>query len=116
MTKTDTAALAAEMLATLANNVADTKAALEIAKMQPSPGFVFVWPEYWLGILVQKDGRSQAVGVWRATVTHRADKRVFTNGHDKKAVLMPLVEALEGALTHGLAVQADMVERVSKIA
>lgn len=113
MNATEIKNAAADILATLANNVASTKRALEIAKIQPTPGFVFVWPEYWLGILVEGD-KSRAVGISHATIVRRTDKRAFTNGHGEQAILMNVIEALEGALAHGIAVQADMTARIAK--
>jgi hypothetical protein len=117
MTKTELTAAAAQIISTMNDNVASLKAAIEVAKLQPAPGFVFVWPQYWLGVYVTASKAAcQAVAMNRATVTHKGDRRVFTNGHGEKAVLMPLREALDGALAHALAVQADMAERISKTA
>ena len=115
MTKTELTAAAAEVLATFANNVEALKTAIAVCDLQPNPGHVFVWPQYWLGVYVtaSKTG-CQAVAMNRATIVRKEDKRVFTNGHGEKAVLMPTREALEGALAHALKVQADMAERISK--
>ena len=102
MTKTELTAAAAAVLSTFADNVASLKAAIEVAKLQPAPGYVFVWPQYWLGVYVTASKTAcQAVAMNRA------------NGHGEKAVLMPLREALDGALAHALAVQADMAERIA---
>jgi hypothetical protein len=115
MNTTDTKNAAAEILTSFANNITDLKAAIEIAKIQRAPGYVFVWPEYWLGVAASGT-KSQAVGIHRATITHKADKRVFTNGKGEQAVLMDVREALEGALAHALQVLADMNERLGMLA
>jgi hypothetical protein len=108
---TDTKALAADLLATMLNNVEQTKAAIKICDLQTNPGFVFVWPEYWLGVYVT-NGKVRAVAIDAATITHRNDRRVFTNGKDEAAVLMPLREALEGALAHVTKVYEDLAGRI----
>lgn len=103
--KPDTAALAAELIATFANNVHDLEKALEIAKIQLSPGYVFVWPQYWLGVAFTDNGLVRGTGVAGATITHGKDRRVITNGHGDKAILMPVREALEGALAHAVQIR-----------
>jgi hypothetical protein len=113
MTKTaEQLAAIAEVTETFNSNIEALKAAIEIAKMQPAPGFVFVWPKYWLGVLVDGE-RSQAVRIDRATITHKADRRVFTNGAGVKAVLMPTLEALEGALAHSTATWAELQANIA---
>jgi hypothetical protein len=106
---------AAEVIATMLDNVERLKAAITICDQQLNPGFVFVWPEYWLAARVT-EGRCQACGVDQATITHRADRRVFTNGKGEQATLMPLRRALEGALEHAIKVHADIAERIGNVA
>jgi hypothetical protein len=115
MNATEIQTAAAEVISAMIANVNDLENALVIAKMQRAPGFVFVWPQYWLGAKVTYD-QCRAVGVHQATITHKADKRVFTNGKGEKAVLMNVREALEGALAHAVKVHADFAERASKTA
>jgi hypothetical protein len=114
MTEAEKTKIVSELLSTLHNNVVETKDALRTAKLTRDPGFVWVWPQYWLAVKLLDNGQTRGVGVAHATVTSSYDKRVFTNGKDEAAVLMPLIGALEGALKHGLEVQADMIERMGK--
>ena len=115
MNTTELKNAAAEVIATMLDNVEDLRSALDAAKIIREPGYVFVWPEYWLGVYVTASKTAcQAVSVHRATITHKADHRVFTNGKGEQAKLMPLREALEGALAHAIAVHADFAERAAK--
>jgi hypothetical protein len=115
MSSKETAAAAAEVIATMLDNVERLKAAITICDLQLNPGYVFVWPEYWLGVCVKGD-QSRACGVDQATITHRADRRVFTNGKGEQASLMPLRRALEGALAHAVKVHADIAARIGNVA
>jgi hypothetical protein len=115
MNTTEIQNAAAAVLSNMLDSIDSLKAAVEVAKIQPAPGYVFVWPEYWLGVYVTASKATcQAVSVNRATITHKADKRVFTNGKGEQAVLMDVREALDGALAHAIAVHADFAERAAK--
>jgi len=113
MNATEIKNAAADILSTMLSNVETLEKALAVAKTLHEPGYVFVWPTYWLAVRTAKDGMN-ACSVDKAFITHKADHRIFTNGHGEQAVLMPLVRALEGALTHGIAVHADFAERLAK--
>ena len=112
--KIDAAAAATEILTSLTLNVEELEKALQIAKQQINPGYVFVWPEYWLGVRLVAGGKVNGCRLDQGFVTHRADRRVFTNGHGVQAVLMPLVRALEGALAHGIEVRTQLTDAISK--
>jgi hypothetical protein len=115
MNATEIKNAAAAVISNMLDNVEELKSAIAVCDLHPNPGYVFVWPEYWLGVYVTGSKTAcYAVGVQRATIVRKEDKRVFTNGKGEQAVLMPTREALEGALAHAIAVHADFTERASK--
>jgi hypothetical protein len=76
-------------------NIAELEAALK----QGVKGYIYVWPQYWLGVQVSVDGKPQACRVDHATVCRSNFRAHFTNGRGEAATLMDRQHAIRCALT-----------------
>lgn len=100
--KTD-AQLKAEIRSTLARNVTD----LESAVANSLGGFIFAWPKYGLGVLIEKDG-PRVVRADLATIVRHDDGRVFNNGANLPALILDRNEVLRQALEQARASLASI--------
>lgn len=110
-TEKSSAEIATELVSSFTKRIDGLKAAIAA---EQGRSFVFCWPEYSLGVKMLENGKPRTVGVEDADITHFADSRTFTNGQQKRARLMPRIDALKIALENTSASLSTIKAAIAK--